>query len=155
MRQRRHNEERCAELVDACGLVRDRTGAGAAAPGGAGSRTRRQPADSGFGGGDLASAQQEHGAEPAGGGRRGNGLAELEHQQEESRACIMEAVASASNLRNQLTQAEERLAALDREAQRLQAEMATANSQVEAFGGQRGQLALEFETVSQRVCGID
>jgi chromosome segregation protein len=29
-----------------------------------------------------------------------------------------------------------------------------ANLQVEAFGGQRGQLALEFETVTQRVAGI-
>ena len=32
--------------------------------------------------------------------------------------------------------------------------MPTANSQVEAFGGQRGQLGLEFETVSQRVTGL-
>src|SRR5438094_4108965 len=66
----------------------------------------------------------------------------------------MEAVSAASNLRNQLTQAEERLAAVDREGQRLHAEMLAANSQVEAFGGQRGQLALEFETVSQRVSGL-
>ena len=63
---------------------------------------------------------------------------------------ILEAVSSASNLRNQLTQAEERLAGVDRESQRLSSEMMTAKSQVEAFGGQRGQLALEFETVSQR-----
>src|SRR5216110_436065 len=32
--------------------------------------------------------------------------------------------------------------------------MLAANSQVESFGGQRGQLALEFETVSQRVAGL-
>src|SRR5207247_11137554 len=75
-------------------------------------------------------------------------------QQEASRIAIMEAVAAASNLRNQLTQAEERLAAVDREGQRLHAEMLAANSQVESFGGQRGQLALEFETVSQRVAGL-
>src|SRR5207237_4169812 len=35
-----------------------------------------------------------------------------------------------------------------------QNEISAANSQVEAFGGQRGQLALEFETVSQRVSGL-
>src|SRR5262249_18513331 len=35
-----------------------------------------------------------------------------------------------------------------------QAEMAVANSHVDAFGGQRGQLALEFDTVSQRVTGL-
>ena len=81
-------------------------------------------------------------------------MAELEHQQEQSRVAIVEAVAAASALRNQHTQAEERLAGVDREAQRLQAEMAAANSQMEAFGGQRGQLGLEFETVSQRVSGL-
>ena len=32
--------------------------------------------------------------------------------------------------------------------------MATANSQVEAFGGQRGQLAIEFEGVSQTVAAL-
>ena len=71
-----------------------------------------------------------------------------------SRSAIMEVVASTSNLRNSLTQAEERLAAIGREGQRLQAEMSTANHQVEAFGGQRGQFALEFESVSQRVAGL-
>ena len=103
---------------------------------------------------DVVAAQQElaHCQQEATGAA--NALAELEHRQETSRGAIMEIVASASNLRNQLTQAEERLAAVDREAQRLQAEMATANSQVEAFGGQRGQFALEFETVSQRVAGL-
>ena len=53
-------------------------------------------------------------------------LAEMEQQQEQSRGAIMEAAASASNLRNCITQAEERMAALDREAQRLQPEMALA-----------------------------
>ena len=43
---------------------------------------------------------------------------------------------------------------MDREEQRLRAEIATATSQSETFGGERGQLALEFETVSQRVNGL-
>ncbi|HET7440980.1 MAG TPA: AAA family ATPase, partial [Terriglobales bacterium] len=81
-------------------------------------------------------------------------LAGLERQQEQWRADIMEAVGCAANLRNQLTQAEERLAAIDREGQRLQVEIAAANSQADSFGGQRGQLALEFETASQRMAGI-
>src|SRR6202011_2980863 len=55
---------------------------------------------------------------------------------------------------NHLAQVEERLAGVDREAQRLHSEMATADCQLEAFGGQRGQLGLEFETVSQRVAGL-
>ena len=62
--------------------------------------------------------------------------------------------AELSNLRNQLTQSEERLAGIGREEQRLQAEIATASSQSETFGGQRGQIALEFESVSQRASGL-
>jgi len=63
-------------------------------------------------------------------------------------------VGTASNLRNQLTQSEERLAGIGREEQRLRAEIATAVSQSETFGGQRGQIALEFESVSQRASGL-
>ena len=82
-------------------------------------------------------------------------LAALERRQEDSRGAIMESVATTANLRNQLTHAQERLSTVDREIQRLQFESTTCNSQVEAFGGQRGQLALEFETVSQRVSGLN
>ena len=78
----------------------------------------------------------------------------MEGRQEQSRVAIIEAVAATANLRNQLTQSEERVAAMDREAHRLRTEVATANSQVEAFGGQRGQIAIEFETVSQRLNGL-
>ena len=83
---------------------------------------------------------------PAGAAAATANLAEIERQQEESRVAIFDTVSSASRLRNQLAQAEERLAGADREARRLQTEITNANVQVEAFGGQRGQLALEFET---------
>jgi chromosome segregation protein len=78
----------------------------------------------------------------------------LELEQESSRTAILEAVGNASNLRNQLTQSQERMAGLDREEQRLRSEIGIAASQSEAFGGQRGQLELEFETVSQRLNGL-
>ncbi|MFI5114482.1 MAG: chromosome segregation protein SMC [Terriglobales bacterium] len=103
---------------------------------------------------NLAAAQQElvlSQQETAGLAAR---LAALESEQESGRAAILEAVGAASNLRNQLTQSEERLAGLDREEQRLRAEMANAASQSEAFGGQRGQFALEFEAVSQRLSSL-
>src|SRR5438105_1802318 len=103
---------------------------------------------------DLCAAQSEMALCQQAAINAANELASLEREQEECRVAGMQAVASASDVRNQLTQAEERLAAVDREAQRLQNEIGTANSQVEAFGGQRGQLALEFETVSQRVNGL-
>ena len=58
-------------------------------------------------------------------------LAELEQQQEESRVAMFDTVSSASRLRNQLAQAEERLAGADREARRLESEINNANPQVE------------------------
>jgi chromosome segregation protein len=152
--RRRHNEERCAEL-----LVRSASAEAELAQARhrltaleAERETNRQilesaAADVAAAQSDLALCQQEAAAAAA-------SLAEIERQQEESRVVIFDIVSSASRLRNQLAQAEERLAGADREARRLEAEITSANTQVETFGGQRGQLALEFETITQRATGI-
>ena len=152
--RRRHNEERCAEL-----LVRAASSEAELAQARhrltaleAERESNRQILESAAA--DLAAAQCDlalcqHDASAA-----AASLAEIEHQQEESRVAIFDTVSSASRLRNQLAQAEERLAGADREARRLEAEIANASIQVEAFGGQRGQIALEFESVTQRVSGI-
>ncbi len=152
--QRRHNEERCLELVSRVASAeaelaqaQQRLAALAAERDG-----NRQILDSAAG--HLAAAQQELQQSQQEASSAAAALAELERQQEQSRVMIVEAVAAASSLRNQHTQVEERLAGVDREAHRLQSEMAAATSQMEAFGGQRGQLGLEFETVSQRVSGL-
>jgi chromosome segregation protein len=152
--RRRHNEERCAEL-----LVRSAAGEAELAQ----ARHRlvaleseresnRQILESAAA--ELAAAQndlvhcQQDAAAAAG------DLAEIERQQEESRVAIFDTVSAASRLRNQLAQGEERLAGSDREARRLDTEITNAEVQIAAFGGQRGQLALEFESVSQRLTGI-
>ncbi len=152
--QRRHNEERCAELVLRVAASETELAqaqqrlATLEAECDANRQILVSAAD------DLAAAQRElrHSQQEA--AAAAGALSEIERQQEQSRGQILEAVASVSNLRNQITQVEERMAGVDREAQRLHAEMAAATSQVEAFGGQRGQLGLEFETVSQRVAGL-
>jgi chromosome segregation protein len=152
--RRRHNAERCAELT-----VRSASADAELAQAHhrltaleAESDSNRQllksaAAEVAASQADLALFQKEAAATSA-------GLAELERQQEESRVAIFETVSSVSRLRNQLAQAEERQAGADRETRRLESEISNANSQVEAFGGQRGQLALEFETVTQRASGI-
>jgi len=152
--RRRHNEERCAELV-----VRSASAEAELAQARhrltvleAERESNRRVLESAAA--DLAAARndlilcQQEAALAA------TNLAGIEHRQEESRVAIFHTVSSASRLRNQLAQAEERLAGADREARRLQAEIANANVQVDAFGGQRGQLVLEFESVTQRVNGI-
>ncbi len=103
---------------------------------------------------DLATAQQELALGQQEAATAAADLAALEREQEICRTSILDSVGKSSNLRNQLTQSQERRAGMDREEQRLQAENETATAQSEAFGGQRGQLALEFETVSQRACNL-
>jgi chromosome segregation protein len=152
--QRRHNEERCAELLarsasaDAeLGRARQRLTSLEAER-----DSNRQLLDSASA--DLAAAQRELELSQQESAAVATALDDLERQQEESRVVIFDTVSAASRLRNQLAQAEERLASADREACRLENEIANAASQADAFGGQRGQLALEFETVTQRVAGI-
>ena len=152
--RRRHNEERCAEL-----LVRSASAEAELAQAQhrlTALETERESnrqilesaaADLAAAQNDLVLCQQDAAAAAA-------SLAEIERRQEESRVTIFDIVSSGSRLRNQLTQAEERLAGIDREGRRLDAEITNANVQIEAFGGQRGQLALEFETVTQRASGI-
>jgi chromosome segregation protein len=149
--QRRHNQERGNELTI-------RTAAFDSELGQARLRltaledelnSNRQSLDSAAA--DLSAAQQELELSQQQAVSAAGALAELEQQQEQSRVAILESVAAISDLRNQLTQAEERMAAADREARRLQAEMASARTQAETFGGERGQLAIEFESVSQRI----
>jgi len=152
--RRRHNEERCAELLVRSAAseaelaqARHRLTALESERESNGQILESAAADLEAAQSDLALCQQEAAAASA-------NLAEIEHQQEEFRVAIFDTVSAGSRLRNQLAQAEERLAGADREARRLEAEITNANTQVETFGGQRGQLALEFETVRQRVGGI-
>ena len=51
--------------------------------------------------------------------------------------------------RNQMTQGEEALAALEREAERLTAEMDAARRDLEGLGAERGQASLNFESVTE------
>jgi chromosome segregation protein len=152
--RRRHNEERCAELLA-------RTASAEAELVQAQHRltalesereSNRQILESAAG--DLAAAQADLVACQQEAANAATSLAEIERRQEEFRVAIFDTVSSASRLRNQLAQAEERLAGADRESRRLETEIVNANAQIEAFGGQRGQLAFEFETVTQRVSGI-
>ncbi len=152
--RRRTNEERCAEL--------DARSAGAHAEMGT---TQEQlarlqqeleanrailesaNADVALAQEELLQRQQEASAAAA-------TLTEVERRQELRRSAILQSVSAASSVRNRMTQAEERVAALDREARRIEDETSIANQQLENFGGQRGQLGLEFESASQRVAAL-
>jgi chromosome segregation protein len=152
--KRRNNEERCGELIIQSASSEAELAqslhrlAGVEAERDSNIQILESAAE------ELAVAQQELAQSQQEAGAAAEALSVLERQQEQSRAAIMEVVATESALRNQLTQSEERMASMDREAQRLQDESAIASSQEQAFGSQRGQFALEFESVSQKVAGL-
>ena len=153
--QRRHNEERCEELI-----VRSASYDAELAQAQLRLATLQGERDSNRlvlenAAADVAAVQQEFTQSQLQASTAAGALAELEAQQEASRYAIMEVVAQASNLRNYLTKSSERNAAVERESVRLRAEIETANGQVQTFGGQRGQTALEFESASQHLNGLD
>ncbi len=152
--RRRHNEERCGELVVRAAAAEAELAQARHRLTGleAERETNRRVLESAAA--DVAAAQNELTLAQQEAASASARLAEVERQQEEFRVAMFDTVSSASRLRNQLAQADERLAGIGREAQRLESEVATANTQIEAFGGQRGQQALEFESVQQRVSGI-
>ena len=103
---------------------------------------------------DVAAAQNEASLRQQEAATATETLAATEQSQEARRSEIMEAVAAASAVHNRMAKAEEHSASLERELHRLQQETAGAQSQITAFGGQRGQIAFEFESVSQRVSAL-
>jgi chromosome segregation protein len=100
---------------------------------------------------EVAAAQQEWSARQQEAASAASALTSLEKQQEMRRVSILEAANAAAVIRNRITQAEEHMAALEREGQRVSRESNAAQLQLESFGAERGQLALEFESASQRV----
>ena len=149
--RRRTNEERCSEL--------DARSAGAQAEiGSTEEQLARLQEELGTNhatlesaNADVANAQQELQQRQQEASAASAALMDVERQQEQRRDAILQAVSAGSAVRNRMTQAEERMAALERESQRLQSETAAALQQLESFGGQQGQLGLEFESASQRV----
>ncbi len=74
---------------------------------------------------------------------------------EQGRRNAMNAMTRASNTRNEIAQAEAALAGLDRENERLAGESDSARAELETIGQQRGQARLTFETVSERLKGLE
>jgi chromosome segregation protein len=147
--RRRNNEERCAELTARA--------AAAEAEASSASVQLQRLEDELFANqevlesaaADVASAQQERNQRQSESQQATERLLEVERNQEQQRRQMLDAMNAASGVRNRITQAEERIAALQRETERLQQELNSANQQVESFGGQRGQISLEFESATE------
>jgi chromosome segregation protein len=72
-----------------------------------------------------------------------------EQRAESDRRQAMQLLGQLGQVRNQTAQAEESLAALERDADRLATEMAAAKRDLEALGAERGQASMNFESVTE------
>ncbi len=72
-----------------------------------------------------------------------------ERQLESGRRHAMHLLTQAGNARNSTAQAEESLAALEREALRLEAEMGQARNELEHMGAQSGQARIRFDSAGE------
>ena len=72
-----------------------------------------------------------------------------ERHLEASRRHVMQLLTLAGNARNQTAQGEESLAALEREAERLEAELGQARNEQENLGAQSGQARERFESAAE------
>ena len=78
-----------------------------------------------------------------------------ERQLEAHRRHAMHLLTLAGNARNATAQAEESLAALEREAERLEAEIDQARNEQESLGVQSGQARLRFETAAEALKSLE
>src|SRR6201996_483212 len=78
-------------------------------------------------------------------------VAAAEQQAEQNRRSTMQLVQRIAQTRNEEAQAAAALAGLDREAERLLSESEIAKQELETLGLQRGQVALSFESVTERL----
>ncbi|MGE5324274.1 MAG: chromosome segregation protein SMC [Actinomycetota bacterium] len=152
--RRAANQERCAELearsaAAEAELERARTQLIALV---AELETNRQFAESAAA--EVAAAQHEWQVRQEEAQAASTSLADVERQQEARRQAVLEVMSSSAQVRNQIIQAEENMTALDRESARLEREMAAAQLDMEGFGGKRGQITFEFESISQTVTAL-
>ena len=74
-----------------------------------------------------------------------------EQQLENARRYAMQLLSQAGHARNQTMHAEESLAALEQDAERLAAEISAASGELASLGSERGQASLKFESVTEQL----
>jgi len=76
-------------------------------------------------------------------------VSSAEQRAETGRLQTMQLISQLGQIRNQTTQAEESLASLERDSERLANEISAAKRDLEALGAERGQLSMNFESVTE------
>ena len=152
--RQRANEERCAELDARCAAAQVELERTSEQLRGLDAECQNNRSVLESAAADVLAAQNEAQLRQSEAAAANNSLATAEAAQETKRTEVMEAVGAAAGVHNRIAKAEEHCAALERELYRLEQEAAGAHSQIATFGGERGQLAFVFESVSQRVAAL-
>ena len=149
--RRATNEERCAELVvraasDEAELERTRTRLQELAAEESGNRTVLESAAA-----EVQMAEEQHRFEQEQAAEAGRQLAGMEQQQELRRRSVYEIMSAVTKVRGEIAQTEDHLASLAEQTLRLNSETESTLSEVEALGGRRGQVTMEFESINESV----
>jgi chromosome segregation protein len=152
--RRSNNEERCAELIartasNQTELERTRVRIGELS---AEEATNRAVLESAAG--DVELAEQEHRFEQEQAAEATRQLADVERQQEQRRRSVFDVMSAINKVRGEITQTEEHLASLAAQGSRLASDADATSAEVQALGGRRGQVTMEFESITDSVNGL-
>jgi chromosome segregation protein len=152
--RRSNNEERCAELAassasDQAELERTRARVTELSSEEASNRAVLESAAA-----DVEMAEQQHRFEHEQAAEAGNQLAEFERQQELRRRAVFDVMSAITRVRSEITQTEEHLGSLAQQASRLTTEAEAAATEAESLGGRRGQVTIEFESITDTVSAL-
>jgi chromosome segregation protein len=152
--RRSNNEERCAELAarsasDEAELERTRARVAEFSAEESSNRAVLESAAA-----DVEMAEQQHRFEQEQAAEAGKHLAEFESQQELRRRAAFDVMSAINKVRGEITQAEEHLSSLSTQASRMTTDAEAASAEVEALGGRRGQVSMEFESITDTVSAL-
>jgi chromosome segregation protein len=103
---------------------------------------------------DVEMAQQQYRFEQEQAAEAGRQLADLERQQEQRRRSAFEVMSAVSKVRSEIAQTEDHLSSLAAQSTRLASDSEATAAEVEALGGRRGQVTIEFESITESVSAL-
>ncbi|PYS20260.1 MAG: hypothetical protein DMF72_21630, partial [Acidobacteria bacterium] len=100
---------------------------------------------------DVQLAEEQHRFEQEQAAEAGQQLLSLEQQQEQRRRSVFESMSAVTKVRGEIAQTEDHLVALAAQSSRLASDAEATSAEVEALGGRRGQVTMEFESINDSV----
>jgi len=100
---------------------------------------------------DVELAEQQHRFEQEQVSEAGRQLSDLEQQQEQRRRSALEVMSAVTRVRSEISQAEDHLSSLATQRERIFAETEATTVEAVSLGGRRGQVTMEFESITDSV----